>query len=448
MARFNYIAPIQWHEGMMLVPQHFQQNDLRFEQAISYCLGQMFPFMWGVNIFKFDPISFPDGIIKVLELEGIMPDGTIISYNSKLNGDLGPLEIDLNEFKNDFQTSDKYLYAVLPEVIDGISPLEGDKPRYYAQKSDNVIDFNSHENQIMVPKLYPRLSLYLGSIPPEQHAALPLMKLSYRDDNFVERSYQPPFFKVTKTDLIGELTNGLARRIREKAIFLSEKWQNEIDQTMSAETRSTLVALLQSIPSLEAKLNSQVTHPYDLYLEFCRVLGNLSTMSLGAIGPSLPVYNHNDILLSYTHLFDRMKRILDGVEQSYAVVLFDKRDRLFSTQLANYEIKDHLYIGVKMGPGMEQSNLHEWMKDCIIASDSAVKAVRDKRITGATRDYVQNLHAIGLIPAKNTYVFKVGIDHKHIFPNETLHIFNPADNPELRPSSITLYVIDSLKGAS
>ena len=38
---------IQWHEGMLLSPQHFQQQARRFEQLLHYQLMSSTPFFLG-----------------------------------------------------------------------------------------------------------------------------------------------------------------------------------------------------------------------------------------------------------------------------------------------------------------------------------------------------------------------------------------------------------------
>ncbi len=91
----SLIAPqIQWHEGMLLSPHHFQQSDLRHHQVLIHHMSLVSEFHWGIRSFKLDPIVLPDGLIRITELEAIMPDGLIISYNIA-QADIPPLEFDL-----------------------------------------------------------------------------------------------------------------------------------------------------------------------------------------------------------------------------------------------------------------------------------------------------------------------------------------------------------------
>ena len=66
---------IQWHEGMLLAPQHFQQLSIRHEELLHYHLMMISPFHWGIRRLKIDQVLLIEGTLRVQELEAIMPDG-------------------------------------------------------------------------------------------------------------------------------------------------------------------------------------------------------------------------------------------------------------------------------------------------------------------------------------------------------------------------------------
>jgi len=47
---------IQWHEGMLLAPQHFQQLSIRYEELLHYHLMMISPFHWGIRRLKIDQV--------------------------------------------------------------------------------------------------------------------------------------------------------------------------------------------------------------------------------------------------------------------------------------------------------------------------------------------------------------------------------------------------------
>src|SRR5271169_1736785 len=89
--------PIQWHEGMLIMPQHFQQADRRIENIITYCLSNVFPFFWGIVNLKIDEALLTSGVFRPIELEAIMPDGLLIT---SLPETKPPLQVDLQPLRD------------------------------------------------------------------------------------------------------------------------------------------------------------------------------------------------------------------------------------------------------------------------------------------------------------------------------------------------------------
>ncbi|HYL06343.1 MAG TPA: hypothetical protein VE075_09905, partial [Thermoanaerobaculia bacterium] len=56
---------IQWHEGMLLAPQHFQLFAQRQELLLQYHAAAISPFHWGVRSCRVDPVMLVDGTFRV-----------------------------------------------------------------------------------------------------------------------------------------------------------------------------------------------------------------------------------------------------------------------------------------------------------------------------------------------------------------------------------------------
>ncbi|MFT7117168.1 MAG: type VI secretion system protein ImpJ, partial [Rhodoferax sp.] len=73
---------IQWHEGMLLSPQHFQQTSARLDSLVARQTLLAAPFAWGIRSLKMDNGLLSAGIVRVLQLDAIMPDGTLVSFSA------------------------------------------------------------------------------------------------------------------------------------------------------------------------------------------------------------------------------------------------------------------------------------------------------------------------------------------------------------------------------
>ena len=76
---------INWHEGMLLSQHHFQQNDLRTFQILSFQMDSISHNNYGTKHLVYDKNALNNGIYRIEELEAIFPDGLIISYYPKLH---------------------------------------------------------------------------------------------------------------------------------------------------------------------------------------------------------------------------------------------------------------------------------------------------------------------------------------------------------------------------
>ena len=74
----NILDRIQWHEGMLLTPQHFQLESARVDNLIAWHTIASSGQSWGVRKLEIDVGLLASGVFRVLELDAIMPDGTSV----------------------------------------------------------------------------------------------------------------------------------------------------------------------------------------------------------------------------------------------------------------------------------------------------------------------------------------------------------------------------------
>ena len=66
---------IQWHEGMLLSPQHFQHESARVDALIAWQALATNPYAWGIRRLELDEGLLATGLLRVLRLDAVMPDG-------------------------------------------------------------------------------------------------------------------------------------------------------------------------------------------------------------------------------------------------------------------------------------------------------------------------------------------------------------------------------------
>jgi type VI secretion system protein ImpJ len=434
------IPAIQWYEGMLLSPQHFQQLELRWQQLLAQHILQLSPYHWGILSLRFDPVTLPTGVLRILELRALMPDGLPIDFMAKPDG--LQLTIDLTPYKDVFRhsRSSGTIYLCVPDYSLGSSPVVGEWPRFDSIEGEEVADYNVADNIVQIPRLIPKLSLQLSDVPPPRFVSFPIARVGLQEDTYALTPFMAPCFYITQLNPLGEKVGQLIRKFREKAAYLSEKWQTLIGTPLLGETSAQLRPLVQSLPILEPLILSNKAPPYQIYGALCQVAGLLSSLRLGQIPPLFQPYNHNDILGSTAPLIEWCNTILDSLERAYSVILFTHRDQAFSIMLQEEILTARLLIGIKGPAGMAETELEDWMKDAIIVSESILESVRVRRITGSPRSLITESELYDLMPGRGVLIFKVKTDNTFIKAGERLFVFNPADTEDKRPTEIILYL--------
>ncbi len=435
--RLTITPHIHWHEGMMLTPQHFQQYEFRQYQLLSHQLNLLSSHHWGAHVLNVDQILLTDGIIRILELEAVMPDGLIVNYTSDMVH-APPLELDIRSIKPTTSREEITIFLSMPERSRERSSVMGDFPRFYSIEGDPVKDDNAPDNVVTIPRLFPRLILSTGDKAPNLCIGFPILKLVY-DEAYVRTHFVPPCFFVTHDMHLWKQCAEITHRIREKAIHLSEKWQNQMGSPMMHETEMLLRPLVTTLPSLETLVNTTAINPYVLFQKMCDVAGHLAALRLSQLPPVLHAYNHNDINNSFAPLIDLLHQYLNSIEQAYAIFAFQQRERLFYMRLHKQHIHKTLLVGIRTPKGMTETNMEEWMMDAIICCDFAIETARTRRITGARRARIQGEALSELMPGRGMVLFEIMIDPDFIDIDQNLNIFNPSDTLERRPTEIIFY---------
>ncbi len=420
---------IQWHEGMLLAPQHFQQLASRQEDLLGYHAAALSPFHWGIRHRKIDPIQLVGGSFRVVELEAVMPDGLLVSDADAENG---ALSLDLRPFKDTLAAVPQLVHLAVP-ARRASDATQGEWARYRSETGRPVRDQNDEGPEVTIPRLRPRLRLILGD-PPEKYVSFPLALVAYREQAFELAPYVPPRLRVPAGSQLGELCEGVARRLRESAVVLAEQVPLEL------ETRTRIHALVAGLPPLEALLGTGSAHPFTLYLALCAVVGQVAALSRNAMPPELPPYDHNQLWRSFEAIQRFILEAVDeGTEQKFARYPFTLRKGAFYLQFLPEWMAEPLVLGVRRREGATEREIVAWMDGCLIGSRSELPSMRARRVLGAAREPAPPDGE--LQPTRGVSLYAFEPDPEFVRPGEPLLIVNLDDaEGKDRPVEVVLYV--------
>jgi len=436
----NIPKAVQWHEGMLLAPQHFQQFAFRQEELLHYHLMNVAPFYWGIRRLKVDQALLIDGTLRILDLEAVMPDGIVVYH---LHPEEKNLEIDLTPHLDELQARPLSVHLVIPAIKAGNASVPGALARYDSVEGKSVTDENTGESELSIPRLRPRLGLLIAETPPQKYSAFPLLQVAYRNETFTLTDFITPTLKVALRSPLGEICAGICHRLREKALFLSERVQSPsttLRGPMILETKILIQNMVTNLVQFEAVLNSGASHPYVLYLSLCGLVGSLAGLGLDLIPPSLEPYNHNDLRATYLQTQNYLFRMVDeGILETHTAIPFDFESGAFNLKLDTDWLKPKLIIGVRGRPAAAEKEILNWMNEGLIGSSPKIESMKSRRILGAERNKIEGDEQ--LVPSRGVVLYEVKAQPAFIEPDEILQILNTADpSGKQGPAEIVLYV--------
>jgi len=431
--------PIQWHEGLLLTPQHFQQLALRQESLLQYVSAAIAPFNWGVRYVKIDPASLAGGTLRVLELEAVMPDSLVVTSGLRRGEDL---RIELGPHAEQMQGRAVAIHlAVAARETDAIT--RGDIARYASVEGDPVADENTGNGSVRIPRLRPRLSLLVTDSPPKKYVTIPLAKVIYRDESFALTDFIPPALTVERQSALGVMCSQAARRLREKAVYLADQLRVPASGARAGfdlETENLIRSLVTPLPALEAVLATGVAHPFVIYLALCQVAGHVCVMGRSPVPPAFGAYDHNDLRATFEPLLAYISRkVEEGVTSSFNAYPFRYEDGVYSVMFDGAWAGRRLVLGMRGQPGTTEQDVVRWGRECLVGSRSNMRLMRENRILGARRELIERDE--DLVPPRGGALFALKSDAEFIEPDEVLQIFNAsATGQTQRPAEIVLYV--------
>ncbi|MDR0704700.1 MAG: type VI secretion system baseplate subunit TssK [Planctomycetaceae bacterium] len=397
---------VRWHEGMFLLPAHFQMTDRRNNFLLARRFSVTMPFAWGVIQQQLDISQLGSGIFRVLEMEAVMPDGLYVQYSQPASSGVTPvkqsepiLEIKLTSLQETPNT-EQTIWLLVPYALS--NPADDFENLRYRELEYSIQDPSTEEYQ-PIPVLAPNLSLFLGD-PPSRFAALPIAKVSFRAEGFYLHDYEPPRLLICRNSPIYKMLLDLVTTIRNRAAALvrQDEELSDNERSLYFDPRVILPGLLGPLPMLETLLFSEGAPP--LYL-----FGALSgwTSSLCNIGrltiPKRINYDHSDPLRCFTLQIEAILHEIElRIPARYREIPFihtaDEQFSLTSKRL----VAGTVILGVALRSGTEEEKVIRWFEQAVIGFESEIESLTLRRSVGAVR---KQTHKTGLLTLSRRMLF-------------------------------------------
>jgi len=323
---------IVWSEGLLMAPQHLQQQDRYHEGQLCDRLDALTPFNWGVLRVEVDKKALSAGQVQLTVFEGVLPDGVVLSLRSghpELPGTRGIAE----HFPHAATCLDVYLG--LPEEREGVDNFTEDAGAQvrYAASQRSMHDLAGSGSSAEVPFARRRPLLLFGDEPREGIVCFKLLEI-VRDDSgslVISDPYIPPSLRVDASlFLIAGLRRLLGTMLtRQKALSEARRQATHATVEFSAKdvTRYLLLSTINEyIPVLKHIIDSGHMSPCDCYTTLLKLAGQLTTFSTEISPTELPRFEYTNLRATFEELFARLTSLLQAtIEDNFVALTLQPR---------------------------------------------------------------------------------------------------------------------------
>ena len=431
---------ICWHEGMPLLPQHFQLQALHADAMSARHARGTHPWFWGVNQLKVDPSQLAKGLVRITELQAVMPDGLVVDLDRERDKD-PVLQLQLSA-QDCLDRSELMIYlAIAPLWRAGQLVPWGERLRSW--QADAIPDLESGKFPRAVSVLRPRMRLVTAAGLGDA-IGLPLLRLSCEDLSFARLPYHPPSPQLASDAQISLEIAELCTLARQKAEFLAARLrraQEDGKSSESAELRLQLSAIWAALPSVQAALDSGIAHPASLYFQLVGMTGPLASLDPEqGVTPFKPL-RYESLLENFQEVLSWLTAKLSNIRMGYSRRIFQCQDRRFFIELLDKESPEQLLvIGLRMPAGSPAQAAQEWLEQAVIGSQSQLVTLVRQRMRGLRFKALERSEQIAYSVGEAIRLFSVQARGEWFQAPERLFVFVPGSETTLTaPSEIVLF---------
>lgn len=442
--------PICWSEGMLLSPQHFQQNHQYWEQQLRQVISLFSPDYWGIKELILNRSSLLEGEVNIKRLVAVMPDGLLIDYSAIIDG---PLALTV-----DVENGPVVVQLTVPVQVAGSASERAEIQRYNSCIDKPRIDENTGENERILSRLSPKLSLQMGNRVGDRYVGLPLLRvIKPVGGTFqLDPDYCPPLlcigadqFRKSDNDLpdarsLQETCEAIAIAVRQKARQLAglSNESDSLGRNITQRHHRWIRAMVQDLVTLELLAENANTKPIEMYQGLIRMAGSVSELDPNNIPPRFNAYIHDNCLPAFHNVILYIRQQTERVNLSYTTLSFDEeREGIFTLEYDKaWEGKD-LLIELRPNTSSNREGVISWLKSSRIASLNVHKALEQGRLLGATVEQIDSDEKTGIVAGSGNVLFKIQANKKLIRAGVKLAVVSTSkDNNDDCPAAILLHM--------
>ncbi|HET6279435.1 MAG TPA: type VI secretion system baseplate subunit TssK [Polyangia bacterium] len=455
---------VVWSEGMLVSPQHMQQQDLYHERLLDERIAALAPYRWGVVSAELDAGALGTGQLKMTKFIGVLPDGLYLGFEG---GD--PESPPVRPIEAHFAPTQAVceVFLGLPKERDGVPSISVEQPSPTPGASTKaararfravtrpIADLTGHAQDLTMAFAHRNAVILFGDETREDYDAVKIAEI-VRDGRgalITNETYIPPTLRIdSSTFLMGGVRRLLALMVAKQRLLAGDRRQREgasIEFGVGDVTRFLqLNTINAAIPMLTYATSNGEISPNQLYLLLVQVAGQLATFSPDVDPSQLPIFSFTDLRGTFEELFARVTALLrTTVREAYMTVPLEIIDGFHVGRLDEDRLLTAVHYVLAVHSEVPEDRLAQRLPGmCKIASQADLpQVIRAAASPGVPISVNHRPPSEIPVRAGVTY-FSLSLQNdywKHVLESRTVAIYLP---PPFDPQRVKLELLAVARG--
>ncbi|EMH4164928.1 type VI secretion system baseplate subunit TssK [Pluralibacter gergoviae] len=399
-----------WGRGIMVSPQHFQQQAAQAAWSAE-CIARLgLSQPWGMIDAAFEPDALKLGRLQARHLHVRFQDGTLIDTD---NADALPPALSLES-----ESRDAVVVLALPLLrANGGNCLKPDevaeRPVRFRQRWRDVRNtFGDDTRQIAV--MQPELTLRFARQDNSDYLTCPVARVQQDSQGVwtLDETFLPPLLTLRGSRWLSTQLEQLLTQLRARLGRLMAM-RRESNERMAdfAVADVSLFWLLNALNSAEPVLGQFQRNPQSpperLYPELARLAGSLLTFSLAHQVSAIPAWQHEQLNAVFPPLFNLLGDLLEASLPSRVVSLeldYDARLHFWQARLHDPRLREGADYYLSVRSPMPAAQLQEqFPRQCKVGSPDHVRGIVNSSRVGVPLMPLRHVPAAIPLRLENQY---------------------------------------------
>jgi type VI secretion system protein ImpJ len=446
---------VVWSEGLLVSPQHFQQQDLYHERMLDERIAALSPYRWGVVAVELDAAALGTDQLRITRFVGILPDGFFVASEAgdpespparPIGAHFPPAQGALEVFLGLAKERDG-IPSIASDIGDGggtgPATTKGARARFRAA-SRPVVDLTGSASDLEMAFALRNAVVLFGDEAREDYDAIKIAEV-VRDSTgalIVNDAYIPPALRIDVSPfLMGRVRQLLVLMVSKQRLLAGDRRQRDgasIEFNSGDVTRFLQLSTINTaIPLLTYAASNGEISPTQLFLLLIQVAGQLATFSTEVDPSKLPLFTHTDLRGTFEALIAQVTSLLrNTVREQYLTVALEIEQGAHVGKLDDERLLLATQYVLAVRSGLSEEQLSKRLPElCKIASRSQLPIIKRAASFGVPIKLTHRPPAEVAVRAGVTY-FTLSLDNeywKQIIAERTIAIFLP---PPFDPTQV------------